>query len=185
VAEIKDRPTEIRTVEVRIRNDREVHAGADLDDVLRQIVWDLKVAHEWEFTAEAARQLGLKQQTLSLFLDETLPGTSLQTLSRICAALRTTPVDLFRKHERYGSLEGREVRFAEDIVFDRFRALLTVEQARRLVTLLERLGSKHALAPVLDAADALLGARSEAESVTAEATPRRSSRSRRTRKPVD
>jgi len=185
VPEIKERPTEIRTVAVDVPNDRETHEGADLDDVLRQIVWDLKVAHEWDSTAETARQLGVKQQTLSLFLDETLPGTSLQTLSRICAALRTSPVDLFRKHERYGRLQGLEVRFAEDIVFDRFRALLTVDQARRLVTLIERLGSRHALAPVLDAADALLGAREEPASAESPRTPRRSSRSRRTRKPVD
>jgi DNA-binding Xre family transcriptional regulator len=127
-----------------------------LDDVLRAIVWDMKLEHAWN-TTRAAKQLGLRQQTLATFLDEKLPGTTLDTLSRICAALKTDPVELFRRHERYKP-ETRAP-FAEDTIFDRFRALLTVDHARRLARLLEVLIDRQALAKVIEAAEVALQVR--------------------------
>jgi DNA-binding Xre family transcriptional regulator len=146
-----ERPREIRDVEVPVAGGRK-HRGANLDDVLRQILWDLAEREGWSEN-KAASNLGVPQATLHDFMAGAKDGKSLklQSVSRICAALKTSPVDLFRLHERYRPEARDEATFAEDLVFDRFRALLSHQSARRLVRLIEIWNDRGSLPSQLDA----------------------------------
>lgn len=154
MAEFRDRPTEVRTVAVNVPIDGEAKrelTGVLIDDVLRQVLWDIRTANGWKSTAETARRLGIPQQTLTAFFDrEILGGMRLETLSRVCAALRTSPVDLLRRHEKYRPENKEDAPFAEDLIFDRFRSILTPATARRLVRILETMIDRGALASTLD-----------------------------------
>lgn len=154
MAELENRP-EVRTLELTLdvpdETDRD-REGANLDDVLRAVIFDLRAAYGWGSTAETARHLGLKQQTLAQFMDEKQPGTRLETLSRVCTAMRMSPVDIFQLHERYNPASRQGSPFAEDLIFNRFRAVLDVGKARKLLRVLEALRSRS----LLDDAIALL-----------------------------
>lgn len=156
MAELKERP-EIRDIVVDVPGAKgkvEQRKGANLDDVLRAILWDLKVKHYGGSTADAARHLGMKQQTLSLFLDAEMPGTSVNTLSTVCAAMKMSPIALLGLHERYAD----EAHYVEDFVFDRFRSVLDKGEASRLLPILSELKRRGALNDVIDAAERILPA---------------------------
>jgi len=162
MADIKERP-EITKIEVKVPGSKgqlETRYGANLDDVLRAIVFDLKKEYGWPSDAEAARQLGVPQQTLHLLMNPTvgkkgdLSGTTVATLSAMCAALRQSPIALLGRHERYAD----EVHFAEDFVFDRFRSVLDKDEASRILPLLGELKRRGALNDVIDAAERILPA---------------------------
>ena len=92
---------------------------------------------------------------MASFLDDSLAGTRLETLSKICAALKIDPVRLLQRHERYNPESG--VAFAEDSVFDSFRALLERDEAARLIRILNALLERGATDQVFTAAEAMLG----------------------------
>lgn len=150
----RPRQDRIREVEVEIPGEgteRRRQRGASLDDVLRQIVWDMAARSDWSLS-ETARRLGVPQPTLQEFFDPAHErGMTLDTLSKVCAALKLSPVDLFRLHERYKPENRDEATFVEDLIFDRFRTVLTPPAARRLVRLIEVWNDRDALASQLDA----------------------------------
>lgn len=152
MAEISSRP-DVREVGIVVKTDEgeERRKGNNLDDVLRAIIWDIREKTGWRSTTETARRMGLPQSTLALLMDESLPGTSLDTLSRVCAALKLSPVELFRLHELYKG----EREFADDFVFNRFRSVLSRGEASRLLPLLEIAKDQGALDLVLTAAEKL------------------------------
>ena len=129
---------------------KEERRGADLDDVLRVILWDIAEAAGWGQN-ETARRLGVPQSTLSDVMSSG-KGARVNFLSRICAAMKLDPAALFQSFERYAPESRGSVRFVEDAVYDRFRTLLTVDQARRTLAIFDRL---HATGSV-DAAIELL-----------------------------
>src|SRR5262245_39675200 len=130
MAEFKERPSVGQiTVTVRIGREEQKRSGPSLDDVLRVLLWDLKEASAWS-TNEASLRLGLPLSTLQTILDQDRNGTSLEVLSKICAAMKTNPDVLFQSYEGFSPETRQTVRFAEDAVFDRFRAVLSVKQAK-------------------------------------------------------
>tara|TARA_Y100001970_G_C14190771_1_gene835246 strand:- start:1239 stop:1766 length:528 start_codon:yes stop_codon:yes gene_type:complete len=78
----------------------------DLNDVLRGILVDLRNA--WGMsTRQLAFRLGLRQQTLSAFLDlDADQGTRMETLSAVCGALDMSASELFDLHPQYGKDAG-------------------------------------------------------------------------------
>ena len=99
MAELKKAPR-VRTVKVKVkRGGKEATVtGPNLDDVLRGIVIQWK-NHLDISTNEAAKRLGVTQQTLSSFLNpEQTAGCRLELVSKICAALDLTPASLFSMH---------------------------------------------------------------------------------------
>jgi len=72
----------------------------DLDDVIRGVIIEYRDEHDIS-TRECAHRLGLKQQTLSGFLDENGTGARVKMLSNVCAAMRVTPAQFFERHDLY------------------------------------------------------------------------------------
>ena len=132
----------------------DIHVGVNLDDVLRVIVWDLKKQYGWSTNA-AARHLGIAQPTLADFLSDEEKGMRVLSLSRMCAALKKTPTEFLKLHERYDA--GESVPFLEDAIFGRFRALLTRDQALDLIRVLETLNKRGSVPVVIEAAVRALG----------------------------
>jgi len=94
---VRDYPVEI----IESGSKRSIKAP-DLNDVLRGVLVDLRNA--WGMsTRQLAFRLGVRQQTLSAFLDpEADQGTRLETVSAICGALDMSISDLFELHPVYG-----------------------------------------------------------------------------------
>ena len=102
MAEMTTRPR-IRSIEIDVKdagNERTIKAP-DLNDVLRGVVIDLRNA--WGLSTRALGfRLGLRQQTMSGFLDKDLDqGTRIDTLSRMCGALGMNVAELFALHPSY------------------------------------------------------------------------------------
>ncbi len=161
MAEFKQRP-KVGTVDVEVEIDPkklESRVGADLNDVLRAILWDQQKTADWS-TLEFARRLGIPKSTLQGILDEDEPkGTSLHVLSMICAAEKINPDALFQAHESYRPEDRDGVRYAEDAVFDRFRALLTVGQAKEALAVLDVVKRQGTIDEYLKLEKARLGIR--------------------------
>ncbi len=157
MGEIKERPT-VQEIKVRVKTDKgsETRSGVDIDEILRAILFDMKRDNKWTSTAEMARRIGVPQQTLATFMDESGPGTGIETISKVCAALRLSPIDLLQRHERYHPEQGGRTQFADDLVFDRFRAVLDRGEASRLVRVIELLRDSGAFEEVLTAAERIL-----------------------------
>lgn len=147
------------TVEVPDGPDRTVkREGANLDDVLRALVWDLKnEVYDWKSVAETARRLGLPQQTLNDFLGPKQSGLRLETLSKVCAAIQMSPVELLQLHERYHPESRGDTPFAADLVYNGFRSVLNLDQAKRLLRLVELARDRELLDKALEFAEELAG----------------------------
>lgn len=155
-------------VEVNVDGRAQRRSGPDLDDVLRAILWDLRQTYGGQ--ARLARRLGLGQQNLSRI--EGGGGTSLDVLSRICAALRESPLELFQRHERYRTVDDAEAeaRLAEDRELNRLRVILSAETTRRLVAVLEELVDQGTLEDYVRMGESYAHLRSP--QVAAEPSPR-------------
>ena len=94
----------VRSLDVEIveSGSKRTVKAKDLNDVLRGVLVDLR--NSWGMsTRQLAFRLGVRQQTLSAFLDpEHDQGTRLETLSEICAALGMSIGELFDLHPAYG-----------------------------------------------------------------------------------
>jgi transcriptional regulator with XRE-family HTH domain len=129
--------------------------GVNLDDVVRAIIWDIRQDYGGN-QARTARRLGLQQQNLSRI--ESGGGTSIESLSRICAALGEDPRAFFRRHELYRRTRGKtsQDRLAEDEIFRKLRLLLTPKSAKRLVNILDGLVERRVLVDSMNLAEAFL-----------------------------
>lgn len=116
-------------VTVEIGDEKEERAGRDLDDVLRWVLEDIRMRMGWS-VIEMAKRLGISRGTMRQIFDANGSGTSLAMLSKICAALKMTPDSLFQSFPAYSPESRASVRFTEDVIYDRFRSLLTTDQAR-------------------------------------------------------
>lgn len=114
--------------------------GANLNDVLGGIIWD-EMQQRDVGQVEIGRIMGgISQQHVSNLLRRE-KGTSLDVLSRVCAALQESPDVFFLRHERYLKEKPEQVqeRFAVDRVYNRFRSIIGVDTARRLAEILDAL----------------------------------------------
>ncbi|MEM7233058.1 MAG: helix-turn-helix transcriptional regulator, partial [Planctomycetota bacterium] len=124
MGDFKKRP-EVREFAVEVTSeDGEISTsrGRDLDDVFRAILWDIQHEQDWT-TSEAAERLGIARSTYqSIMSDERYEAgktTNIENLSKVCAAMKISPIALFESHEAYSPEASATVRFAEDAVFDR------------------------------------------------------------------
>lgn len=149
MAELR-KPPRVREISVEVETERGKKSrrkGVSLDDVVRAVVWQLKRDRDLS-QDRMAKSLGLTQQNLARLLDEELHGTSLDVLSRICAALRETPLQFLRRHKRYdGDLD-----FVDDRVYDKFRVLLNVNDAKDLVAAMENAAEAGSFSVALQSA---------------------------------
>lgn len=138
-----EEPSSKRAVTVEVPGDgnaREKRLGADLDEVLREILDGLKEERGWENWSEAAERLGLTQQALNNFRRRR-NGFTLSTLSKMCAALQLDPTALFARHAHYAARR----QFAADFTYDQFRDVLDRGEAARLLPLLRAQKDRGAL----------------------------------------
>ncbi len=192
MAGIKERPS-VREVTVLVPGDGDrlsERSGADLNDVLRAILWDLRDDYGWKDWTAAAKALGLPQSSLSSFFQEEKvknpdgsttverQGTRLETLSRICAAIRKDPIELFQRHERY----AEEKRFADDAIFDQFRTVLDRGEAARLLPVLVTLKARGALDLALQTMERIAGIERDTQKEQATARKRSTPRKKRSGK---
>lgn len=149
-----EEPQPKRAVTVEVPGDGakvDVRLGADLDEVLREIVRGLIRERGWPNQTKAAEAMGLTQQALNNFLNRK-NGCTLSSLSRMCAALQLDPTQLFGRHPDYANKRH----FAADFVFDQFRAVLDKNEAARLINVLNALKARGALGPQIDALESTL-----------------------------
>ena len=133
VAKFKTRPP-VRAAGIVVDqgSGEESRESRNLDDVLRVILWDLIEENGWT-EKESAKWLGLARSTLQDFLDTNAKGTQVTTLTAVCGALKMSPDVLFQNYEGFAP-EGRAtIRYAEDVIFDQFRQMLTTDQARQVL----------------------------------------------------
>jgi DNA-binding Xre family transcriptional regulator len=163
VPAFKERPTEIGQIRVEVPGGDDpsgvkTMVGVDLDDVLRQIVWDLMAERGWaENISKAAKHLGVPQRTLADFMDQSRErGLRVETLSRICAALKSTPVDILRRHEFYRPESADYAPAIDQPAYDSLRAVLTPQDAQRLYRIAQVLNDRQALKAQLDALESAL-----------------------------
>lgn len=163
MAEIQNRP-EIRTFPVQLGEN--VIEAQDISDVVKQVLWDMRDAHGWSWS-ELARQVGLKQQTLTEFMKSSdaesdgrprkAGSMTLRTFTQVLAASSgNNPIAFFARHPLFretapaATLQPAETPSAgKRDPFERLRELLSVEQARSLCQLVEHLLSRGALDEML------------------------------------
>lgn len=181
MAELKERPKRLRTVEVEVPGGR-VLSGYDMNDVVRQILWDEREQNQWATTSETARYLGLQQQTLFSFFDEATDedddsegesprkgsgrGLNLRSLTRILIArTRGNPLQFFQKHPLFRSRAPQQLD-VDHFSYDGLCSLLTPTQAQQLTRIVEALLDRpNGLNEFMTGTRALLG-------ITEEAKPR-------------
>ena len=100
MAEIKQvPPVRSLSVDPAKSTESEMRTGLNLDDVLRGVLVQWKEKKGFS-TNQAAHELGVRQQTLSSFLSEDEPrGCRLEFVSKVCAGMGVTPIELFARHE--------------------------------------------------------------------------------------
>ena len=82
--------------------------GMNLDDVVKGIILDYKNQKGWS-TRQMARRCGLRQQTLTTYLnDANENGGRIAILTHLCAGLGRDPVELFLLHPDIEIQEGEE-----------------------------------------------------------------------------
>jgi transcriptional regulator with XRE-family HTH domain len=88
------------------QNDSIKIKGMNLDDVVKGIILDYKNHKGWS-TREMARRCGLRQQTLTTYLnDSNENGGRIAILTHLCAGLGLDPVELFLLHPDIETQEG-------------------------------------------------------------------------------
>ena len=163
MAELQNRP-EIRTFPVQLGED--VIEAQDISDVVKQVLWDMREAHGWTWS-ELARQVGLKQQTLTEFMKpsegasagkpKTSGSMTLRTFTQVVAAASgNNPITFFARHPMFRASAPAATTqpsptpsSPKQDPFDRLRELLSPDQARSLCQLVEHLLSRGALEDVL------------------------------------
>lgn len=176
-------PPDFRTVTVQAKDAHgreETRHGADLDDILRWVLMDMRRRLELSSDTALAELVGLDQKTLSDWLGRRKPRTDrttmrLETLSRVCAATKRSPGELFALHPRYAGVPAPSERtdqvaeptvpygadeaapFAVDVVYDQFRSLISVEDARRLLRVILTLRRRSAFGKLLSFVESAVG----------------------------
>ena len=145
--------------EVRVQVPGGERTGPDLNDVLREMLWDLKERRGWTWP-ETARRVGVPMSTLQgFFLEESKRdprkrGMSLDSLSRVIAAYgHGNPVTFFAGHPLF---RGRSPASASPELeadrraLDALCATVTAAQAVKLTALVETLIDRQAFDSWLD-----------------------------------
>lgn len=149
MAEITSRPERVR--QVRVSTPAGTREGSDLNDVLRQIIFDMKQANGWS-TAQTAENLGMSQQTLYSFMeqdsvgaeDEKGRGMSVRSLSKIIAARGTNPVLFFVSHPLYRSRSPLSIPI-DAYSYESLNALLSPQLAKDLAKIVEVFATRGTL----------------------------------------
>jgi len=156
---MKQRPGPAGVVRVEVPNGERV--GPDLNDVLREMIWDLKEQRGWTWP-ETARRIAVPLNTLQGFFRETdeaddssrRPGISVASLSRVIAAYgHGNPVTFLASHPAF---RGRSPASASPELeadrraLDALCATVTAAQAIKLTALIETLVDRHAFDSWLD-----------------------------------
>lgn len=113
---------------VTTRNGKEGH---DLNVILREILQAVREERGWS-EAKLGEELGIPQRTMNRLLSDE-GKFDVDRLSTICAALEMNPVALFASHPEYKHEARAFMRFGKDALYDRFRTLLSPDEARKLV----------------------------------------------------
>ena len=105
-------------------------AGHDLNEVIRHILERIMEERGWSET-RLAKELEIPQRSFNRMMKPR--GNLIGRLSWICAALEMNPVAFFASHPEYRHEARSFMRFGKDALYDRFRTLLSPEEARRVV----------------------------------------------------
>lgn len=134
--------------------------GFDLNEVVREILRQLMTDRTWS-EARAAREWGFTQRTLNRFMNRET-GMDLDTLSRLCAELEVNPPAFFSAHPIYDHEARARLRFVKDRLYDRFRTLLNVDEAKRVLANVEEQKRLHIFDLCSETIDGLLRVAREA-----------------------
>lgn len=184
---MKTRPSRVRTIPIDLPGGRTGEA-TDLNDVVRQVIWDMKEQFDWNWS-ETARHLGIEIQTLNDFMEEQPEGEdeaeepapttkgkkrrrpkgiSLYTLSKIVGArAHDNPILLFQRHQRYrgkSTLTQSRTEIADAAAYDALCTLLTRTQAEHLTEIVDVLLGKKGLEDFLRTMRTVTGAASKKRS---------------------
>jgi hypothetical protein len=156
---LRARPSKVRQTPVELPGGRVVRAH-ELDDVAKQIIFDMKVSNGWTWP-ETAHHIGLTPTTLAEMMQEEEGGKTpggkpkkprgmtLSTLSKIVAARsHNNPLLFFQRHPLFRGKAPQAIarELATDAqYYDRLCALLTGEQANMVADILEALLGRGAL----------------------------------------
>lgn len=116
---------------------RRMKDGWNLNDVFRDIVTAIQDDRGWS-GMELARQLDYSPSTVNRFLagdDDDDRGVRLEFVSRLCARMGETPVELFARHPLYAPTGSA----SEKLIRERVASALFVHEARAFLPLLEEL----------------------------------------------
>ncbi len=142
--------------EVRIFKTPSGKEGHDLNDVIRGVLAEIMEARHWSEN-QAAAAIGLKQRSFNRFM-KGQHGLRVQSWSRLCAELEMNPVDFLRAHDLYDKDARAKLRFAKDVMYDRFRTLLGNDDARKLLKLLDEATNLGAFEAVMETVEAAVHA---------------------------
>lgn len=110
-------------------------SGYDLNDVVREVLRRVMDNRHLGSVTELAETLGIPQSTMDRLMKD--GKFDLDRLSAICAALEVNPVAFFASHPLYDHEARAFMRFGKDALYDKFRTLLSPDEARRVVKGLE------------------------------------------------
>lgn len=170
---MKTKPTKVSTIPVVMPTGIEGTA-LDLNDIVVQVIWDMKEAEGWSWR-QTANELGIEVQTLydMLLVDPENPdagpsegkkgrrkGITLFTLSKIVAAkAHGNPILFFRRHPLFGRTLRPVRRDAAGDVYGALCARLTKPQAERLTHIIDVLVGRQGLDDFLTSFGQVLGAK--------------------------
>jgi transcriptional regulator with XRE-family HTH domain len=133
----------------------------DLNDVVRDVITEIRQANEWS-EAETAANLGMTQQALNDFMnvDRNVPhvegekpkGTlTVHTLSKIAAtSALNSPVVLFQRHPLFAGQ-------ANAAAYEALCGVLSSTEAEQLAQIVDVLRGRESLAEFLERTNAMLG----------------------------
>jgi transcriptional regulator with XRE-family HTH domain len=117
--------------------------GYDVDDVLRDILLDVKDANGWS-QKEFGDRLGLPQAAVSRYLNgkphdnggpQEFPVSS---LTRLCLMLDQDPIQVFAQHPLYEEGARKFIRYPKDHLYEKYNAVLRTAEVPALLDALSQ-----------------------------------------------
>ena len=139
-------------------------SGYDQNDVLRDIIWELKEDLDWT-QSELGHRIGCSQSEANRFLhgkrisekSSKPQEMKLSWLSRLCISIDENPLQVFGRHPLYEGV-ARAHMGSKDHPFTRHTVLLRNAEARGILSLLDEAGSSGVLDQAAQAIEAVVAA---------------------------